>query len=152
MHNAEYYQEIHIPPAEFETELSMPTSDFQKMMKEMKLAESDRLEIISNPETRELIFRCDGENITYDVALHDEENSLEYEKYGAKGIHEAYSHENILLCLGFTDMCNLLNMYIKPDYPLVIRYFVANLGDIKLAFSPMADKDKHSDTSDSVSE
>ena len=32
MHNIEYEQEIYIPPAEFDTELTMSTSDFQSMM------------------------------------------------------------------------------------------------------------------------
>ena len=27
-------------------------------------------------------------------------------------------------------------MYIKNDYPLIIKYNVANLGDIKLCLSP----------------
>jgi len=27
-------------------------------------------------------------------------------------------------------------MYIKNDYPLIIKYDVANLGDIKLCLSP----------------
>ena len=149
MHNIEYDLEIYIPPAEFETELTMPTSDFQKIMKEMKLAGSDRLEIIST-SAQELIFQCDGENIMQKYKLEGILNSLGYKQHENKEIHVEIPYEKILLCLGFTNLCNILHMYIKPDYPLVIRYSVANLGDIKLCFSPMADK--HSDTSDSVSE
>ena len=32
-------------------------------------------------------------------------------------------------------------MYIKNDYPLVIRYDVANLGNIKLCLSPNVSTD-----------
>ena len=138
MHNIEYDQEIYIPPAEFETELTMPTSDFQSMMKEMKLADSDRLEIIST-SAQELIFQCDGENIMQKYTLGETENSLEYKQHANKKIHAVFSYKLLTLCLGFTNLCNLMNMYIKPDYPLVIRYSVANLGDIKLCFSPMSD-------------
>ena len=33
-------------------------------------------------------------------------------------------------------MCNQIHIYIKNDYPLVITYSVANLGDIKLCLAP----------------
>ena len=141
MHNAEYDQEIYIPPAEFDTELTMPTTDFQKMMKEMKLAGSDRLEIISTT-AQELIFQCDGKNIMQKYTLSETENSLEYKQYKNEEIHEGFSYKLLTLCLGFTNLCNLIHMYIKPDYPLIISYSVANLGDIKLCFAPMTDGDK----------
>ena len=35
-----------------------------------------------------------------------------------------------------TNMCNQIHIYIKNDYPLVITYSVANLGDIKLCLAP----------------
>ena len=30
-------------------------------------------------------------------------------------------------------------MYIKNDYPLIIKYDIANLGEIKLCLSPLID-------------
>ena len=35
-----------------------------------------------------------------------------------------------------TNMCNLLKLYIKNDYPLIIQYSVASLGFIKLCLAP----------------
>ena len=141
IHNTEYEPFINIPPAEFDSELTISSFDFQSMMKEMKLAGSDRLEIISIPEKKELIFQCDGENIMQKYTCGETEDSLKY-NCGEKEIHARFSYEKILLCLGFTNLCNQIHMYMKPDYPLIILYSIANLGDIKLCFAPMTDGDK----------
>ena len=43
-----------------------------------------------------------------------------------------FSLKYLCLFTKCTNLCNLLHMYIKNDYPLVIKYDIANLGHIKL--------------------
>ena len=35
-----------------------------------------------------------------------------------------------------TNLCNQVTLYIKNDYPLIIQYAIAALGEIKLVLSP----------------
>ena len=35
-----------------------------------------------------------------------------------------------------TNLCTCVEIFIKNDYPLIIRYQVANLGKIQLALAP----------------
>ena len=43
---------------------------------------------------------------------------------------------NMIQMVHMTQLIHIIHMYIKNDYPLVIRYDVANLGHIKLCLSP----------------
>jgi len=52
-------------------------------------------------------------------------------------IQNDFNYKNILKCCEFTNLCNLLNIYFKRDFPIVFKYNIANLGDMKLLFSPI---------------
>ena len=131
------HNELKIPPAEFNTELTLPSIDFKKILKEMELAESDKLEIITTPE-KKLILQCKG-NIIQEYILSESQNGLQYNYISDDLIRGVFSYEKILLCLGFTNLCNQIHMYIKNDYPLIIRYNVANLGHVKLCFQSLSE-------------
>ena len=56
-------------------------------------------------------------------------------------IQGVFSLKYLTLFTKCTNLCNLIHLYIKNDYPLVIRYDLANLGHIKLCLSPNIDTD-----------
>ena len=35
-----------------------------------------------------------------------------------------------------TNLCNSIQIFLKNDYPLIIKYTVASLGEIKLCLAP----------------
>jgi len=36
-----------------------------------------------------------------------------------------------------TNLCSQIEMYLENDLPLVVKYYVASLGEIKLCLSPL---------------
>ena len=52
-------------------------------------------------------------------------------------IQSDFNYKNILKCCEFTNLCNLLKIYFKKDFPIVFIYSIANLGDMKLLFHPI---------------
>jgi len=36
-----------------------------------------------------------------------------------------------------TNLCNTIEMYLENDLPLVVKYAVASLGEIKLCLAPL---------------
>ena len=48
---------------------------------------------------------------------------------------------HLVLFTKCTNLCNTIEMYLKNDYPLIIKYTVASLGEIKLCLAPMRDID-----------
>ena len=133
-------EEIKIPPAEFETELTLPSSDFQKLIRDMtNIGDSVDIKSVSDS----LIFECDGDFASQETILNEtkDKNKSEGLKFSLtsdpdKPIQGIFSLKYLVLFTKCTNLCNLIHMYIKNDYPLIIKYTVANLGDIKLCLSP----------------
>ena len=133
-------EEIKIPPAEFETELTLPSSDFQKLIRDMtNIGDSVDIKSVSDS----LIFECEGDFASQETILNEtkDKNKSEGLKFSLtsdpdKPIQGIFSLKYLVLFTKCTNLCNLIHMYIKNDYPLIIKYTVANLGDIKLCLSP----------------
>ena len=132
--------ELSIPPAKFETELTLPSSDFQKIIRDMTNIGSN-IEIKSVGTS--LILNCDGDFANQETILSETQNGLNFSKSTGPElpIQGIFSLKYLCLFTKCTNLCNLIHMYIKNDYPLVIRYDVANLGHIKLCLSPNTETD-----------
>ncbi len=132
--------EITIPPAKFETELTLPSSDFQKIIRDMaNIGENIEIKSVGN----NLILNCDGDFASQETKLSETQGGLNFSKSSGPElpIQGIFSLKYLCLFTKCTNLCNLIHIYIKNDYPLVIRYDVANLGHIKLCLSPNTDND-----------
>lgn len=129
------HPEISIPPAKFETELTLPSGDFQKLIRDMTNI-GDKIEIKSSGEN--LILSCEGDFAEQETVLSETQNGLSFsvKSKPEEPIQGVFSLKYLSLFTKCTNLCNLIHLYIKNDYPLVIRYDVANLGQIKLCLSP----------------
>ena len=128
-------ENIKIPPTEFETELSLPSGDFQKIIRDMvNIGENIEIKSIGT----QLILNCSGDFASQETVLGETNNGLKFNQVSPKElpIQGLYSLKYLTLFTKCTNLCNQINLYIKNDYPLIIRYSVASLGDIKLCLAP----------------
>jgi proliferating cell nuclear antigen len=128
-------ENITIPDATFETALTLPSSDFQKIIRDMmNIGELIEIKSVGS----ELIMNCQGDFACQETSLCETNNGLQFSQISPaeKPIQGIYSLKYLLLFTKCTNMCNQIHIYIKNDYPLVITYSVANLGDIKLCLAP----------------
>tara|TARA_B100000686_G_scaffold355024_2_gene469178 strand:- start:703 stop:1470 length:768 start_codon:yes stop_codon:yes gene_type:complete len=126
---------IKIPPAEFETELSLPSGDFQKIIRDMvNIGEHIEIKSIGS----QLLLNCSGDFASQETTLGETNNGLKFNQISPEElpIQGIYSLKYLVLFTKCTGLCNQINLYIKNDYPLVIRYAVASLGNIKLCLAP----------------
>jgi len=127
--------DIVVPPVTFETELTLPSSEFQKLVRDMtNIGETIDIRSVGN----HLMLNCEGDFAKQETILTETQDGLKF-SLAAKPetpIQGTFSLKYLLLFTKCTNLCNLIHMYIKNDYPLIIRYDVANLGDIKLCLSP----------------
>ena len=133
------HPEISIPPAKFETELTLPSGDFQKIIRDMiNIGENIEIQSIGS----ELSLSCVGDFASQKTTLMPTTNDEKGLKYGDKiaspetPIQGVFSLKYLMLFTKCTNLCNQINMYIKNDYPLIIKYDVASLGSIKLCLAP----------------
>lgn len=120
--------DIDIPPEQFPVVITLPSTDFQKICRDMH-AIADSVEICSIGN--QLIFRCTGDFCSHETVLSDA--SPESCKDIVQGI---FNLKYLTLFTKCTNLCNTLEIYVKNSYPIVCRYQVASLGEIKLALTP----------------
>ena len=69
--------EINIPPAKFETELTLPSNDFQKLIRDMtNIGEKIEIKSVGNS----LILTCEGDFACQETLLCETQNGLNFSK------------------------------------------------------------------------
>jgi len=127
--------DITIPPAEFDTELTLPSNDFQKIIRDM-INIGENIEITSIGNQLKLI--CNGDFAHQETVLGETNNGLKFSTTQSPElpIQGVFSLKYLLLFTKCTNLCQQIHFYIKNDYPLIIQYAVASLGNIKLCLAP----------------
>ena len=130
-------ENIEIPPAQFSSVITMPSSDFQKICRDMyNLA--DTIEIKSCGST--LNFACKGDFAQQETIIGESSsNGMSFLKKSDSGeeiVQGIFALKHLVLFTKCTNLCNSIEMYLKNDYPLIIQYSVASLGNIKLCLAP----------------
>ena len=126
---------IQVDPVAFDSVITMPSSDFQKICRDMA-AISDILEIKSVDNV--LLLSCKGDFCTQETRLGQTNNGMTFVKntnpdYIVQGY---FALKHLVLFTKCTNLCNSIELYLKNNYPLIIKYSVASLGHIKLCLAP----------------
>lgn len=149
-------------PADFNTVMTLPSSDFQKICRDMhNLADVMEIKSVKN----KLIFGCKGDFCSQETVLSDDESGgkgfytrstapppvSQPSTIGDESASEAgstrnsrpdndiiqgmFNIKNLVLFTKCTNLCNTVELYLKNDFPIIVRYAVASLGDVKLCLS-----------------
>ena len=134
LHNQNY----EIPEVTFNSVVTLPSSDFQKITRDMNnLAEYVEIKNVNN----EIILTCNGDFCTQETVLSDKDNdSIQISSENTNDIIQGnFSLKYLVLFTKCTNLSNTVELYLKNDYPLIIKYTVASLGNIKLCLSPQVE-------------
>jgi len=130
-------ENIEIPPPSFESVITMPSLDFQKICRDMhNLAEEIEIKSVGN----QLIFSCKGQFAEQETSIGSSSNGLAFiQNEEDKIVQGIYALKHLVLFSKCTNLCNSVELYLKNDFPLIIKYAVASLGEIKLCLAPKYD-------------
>lgn len=140
-----------IPEIRFDAIITMDSQEFNKLCREMNNI-ADYVEI--KCLTDKIIFTCTGDiasrTTTYrsspvkdDGDDEDTENNLvSISRAGTKGatpqiVQGIFELKNLVLFSKCASLCNGIEIYMKNNFPLVIKYTVATLGRILLCLTPI---------------
>lgn len=126
-------QKIHIDSADFNSVITLPSIDFQKLCRDMKnIAEFVEIKNIDS----QLMFSCKGDFCSQETIIADNENSNAISsKNTGEIVQGIFNLGYLVLFTKCTNLCNTVELHLKNDYPLLIKYTVASLGEIKLALA-----------------
>jgi proliferating cell nuclear antigen len=128
--------ELEEPNVTFSSVINLPSADFQKIIRDLSYI-SEKLEIKS--VGNELIFKCSGQFATAEVRRVESDESMKFiqKQSSSKVIQGEFSLKNLSYFIKCTNLCSQIEMYLENDLPLVVKYYVASLGEVKLALSPL---------------
>jgi len=124
---------MEIPPVEFNSVITLPSSDFQKICRDIANL-SDHVEI-TNTDNK-LILSCKGDFCQHEIIMNDCENMKIEQKDDSIIYQGEFDSKYLLQFTKCTNLSNVIELYLKNDYPLIVQYAVGSLGSIKLCLAP----------------
>ena len=129
--------ELVIPDVEINCVITMPSNDFQRMCRDMSNI-ADTVQLTSTPLG--LIFKCEGDFARQETLIGETTHGLIFKKNDNEdNISGKFALKYINLFTKSTNLCNTIEIYLKEDYPLILKYNVANLGEIRFCLAPKCD-------------
>lgn len=117
----------------------MPSSYLQKIIRDMHNI-SEYIEI-RNVE-KSLILKCKGDFCSQETRLGSEKSqniviqkNKEDDNLEQEIIQGVFSLKYLLIFTKCTNLCPSVEIYLKNSYPIILRYSIASLGEIKLCLA-----------------
>ena len=137
---------IEIPPVDFHTIISMPSSYLQKIIRDMhNLAEFIEFRNIGD----KLILSCKSDFCEQETIMGTEKSQNISIKKSRDGndivdtddvndheiIQGIFSLKYLSIFTKCTNLSNIVEIYLKNSYPIILRYNIASLGNIMLCLA-----------------
>lgn len=154
------HDKISVDGTEFTKVVTLPCVDFQKICRDMhNLAEFMEIKCIHN----QLIFSCVGDFCSQETVIRDNEADASFSTTGGPNngavadnaggggaagsqsqiVQGVFSLKHLVLFTKCTNLCSTVELYLKNDYPLIIKYQVSSLGSIRMALAPKPDDERN---------
>jgi len=104
----------------------------------------EKLDVEITSSGSDLIFKCMGDFAEQETIISENDNSnmKVHKSAGAQAeiVQGIFQLKHLVLFTKCTSLCPSIELYLKNDFPLILRYTVANLGEVKLVLAPMKNK------------
>jgi len=138
-----------IPETKFDMVVTMESSEFHRVCKDLSQL-ADYVEIVckENSITFTSTGDCSDKSITIDASEHNGvkiKPLIPGKGLIVQGIFELKYFTMFQKCSG---LCQNIQIYLKNNYPIFIKYFIASLGQILVGIVPVNDKSVNNNFSD----
>ena len=131
---------LQIPPAEFDSVITMPSNEFQKICRDLN-GIANTLIIESKDNNFSMSAEGDiGETI---ISIGETKNKegLVFSKKSDSGevVRGKFDLKYLNLFIKSSPLCSQVEIFLKKDYPLILLYSVANLGSLTYILAPKSE-------------
>jgi proliferating cell nuclear antigen len=129
-------EELNYPNVLFPSTIILPSIGFQRIITNLS-AISDRVEIKSVGS--ELIFKCEGQFASARLHRSESDGSMSFSVRPdlTKIIQGVFSLKHLGYFTKCTDMSDNVELHLENDLPLVVKYNVRSLGELKLCLAQL---------------
>jgi proliferating cell nuclear antigen len=129
-------EEISIPDVEFDSVITMPSTYFQRLCRDA-LNIADHMTMCSSDGR--LTLSCSGDFARQETVIGQTDAGMAISTNGAM-VQGRFSLKFLSLFCKASSLCNTLELYLKESFPLIMRYNVASLGELKFVLAPSVDE------------
>ncbi len=127
-------EELKLPSTTFESVITMPSVDFQKYCRDMSNI-GDVIDIKSIGQ--QLILSCKGDFAEQETVIGQNAAGMSLQTDDSESIVQGlFLLKYLVLFTKCTNLSNQCSLFLKNNFPLVISYQIANLGNVKLLQAP----------------
>lgn len=126
--------EYDIPEMQFDSVIKMPSSDFQKICKD--LSNIADLVTIQNKD-KDFSMYVDGDIGEKEIMIRENDSTnVEVSKITENSFCETYQLKYLLSFAKSSNLCSSVEIYLKNEFPLVLIYLAGSLGQLKFLLTP----------------
>lgn len=142
------FNDLNIQQSEFEAVVTMQSNDFQKIIRDMSnICDTVNIAFIDGPSNKNtLIFSGKGEFASQKTVLQAKECDTSENLEKDLIIQGVYDLRNLSLFSKCANLCQNIDLFMKNNYPLIIKYQIANLGHVFLVLSHKSVDEKNDDS------
>lgn len=129
-------EEITIPDVEFDSIITMPSTYFQRLCRDM-LNIADTMVIRS--QGAQLCLECNGDFARQCTVIGEADAGMSVNAKTARKIEGRFSLKYLSLFCKAANLCNTIELFLRESYPLILKYNVASLGEIRFCLAPKVD-------------
>ena len=123
-----------IPDVEFNSQINMPSVDFQKYCRDLSVI-ADVVHIKSSSSLLQFIAK--GDFASQRIDINQTSNGMTIAKFSNNNtITGNYSLKYLNLFTKSTNLSNVVEIYLMNNYPLILVYYVGNLGKLQYCLAP----------------
>ena len=119
-----------IPDIQFDSYITMPSSDFQTYISDLSNIASE-IEIKSS--SNNMTMTASGDFAEQSITINETNEKIPENVNEHSGV---FNIKYIQLFTKSTNLCGTVEIYLKSQYPLTVLYNVANLGVLKYCLAP----------------
>lgn len=127
-------ENIHIPPAELDTVISMSSLELQRIVRDMShLADTMEVRVVGN----QLCFSCKGDAATQETVLSLDRHDTQILKHSDPHtiIQGVYSLKYLSSFCKCAALCPSVEVALKNSFPIILQYQISSLGSIRLCLA-----------------
>lgn len=128
---------LEIPDTEFDSVLTMPSQDFQRICRDMATL-SETMEVSS--VDRQLVLKAVGDFAEQTTVIGEKESGLfftnQIDKPSSTDTYGKFSLKYLSIFSKANVLCQTVDLYLKRGFPLILSYSCASLGKLLFVLGP----------------
>ena len=134
-------ENIQVPSVKFDTVVTLPSSYLQRLLRDM-FNLSDMITVVSKTVDgqTQLVLQCSGDFASQETVISEAHECMSLQQTTEDTVIEGrYSLKYLTLFCRASALSNTVEIFLKKDYPIILKYNVASLGEIRFCCAPKID-------------